>query len=919
MRQNENINKEANTSFSFSTLKLYNDSFLVGIIVVIIVAIAQVIWDKNMENLALLTVLFLALIFFRIFRNNKNVIAHQICFHQVFVLAAVIIAITWFISYGGIRELAYLLFIGSGSTYLYIEQKTTLSYFIAYHIFLYILSLSYPAIELKYVAYSIIFSSAAIFVSRWLNQLLLNSHGLQSSEKKFKVLFEQGNSAVFLLKKVGDKFEIFDTNETCETVFGLSKEVLILKQFRDLCGETEEKKAELCNTLHDLKNHEKHEFTGLFKRKNEELFMAETTFASLELDGEKVVQVFVNDITEKRLNETKISESVQSFRNIVDNSPISIFIFTDNQLVYKNSEAEQIFNQYLDHSKNDLFEIFPKNQRFLLDELMSEEKNNSTAYTEIVLGEINKEKKFSISLVNVIYDGTSSFLLMLMDISLQSEYNIQKIRAEIAEEANKKLSEEISKHKETRHDLAENTSKLNALFESSSNLFILTIDRDLNISSFNSSFKNMMNYYLGVEVEIGNDFLNTFPIQPAAYGKLIKRFKRALRGESVEIISHFPTNKGEIWVESFISPVKVEGEAHIKEIAFIAHNITEKVENERKVKDSEANNKATVSAIPDMLFKVNKEGCFTDFRLNEDGGELLHEFAFTTELLGKHIFEVFKNEKQAKIFLKNIQKALRTGEVHTQNFIIPFIIGRTAKRMVYENRYSRVNSNEVIVITRDVTDKVEFETQLIESVREKEILLKEVHHRVKNNLQVISSILNLQSSYVEDEKTLEIINESQNRIRSMSYIHESLYQTKDFSSIDFHDYITNLVQNLVHSYQLYTGKTNLNLDIDKVELILDQAIPCGLILNELVSNSLKYAYPDGTGGDIDIEIKEVDGKIKIRVEDFGAGLPKGFRIEESDSLGLGLVDTLVDQIDGELILKTENGTKYLIIFEKQDL
>ncbi len=918
MVQNDLNNNGVNNAFSFSTLKLYNDSFLVGVPVVTAVVIAQLLLDNNIENLVLLGILLSALFFFRFTRNNKTIIEHQICFHQVFVLATVIVSIVWFVNNGGTRELAYMLFIGSGSCYLYIEQKTTLSYFIAYHIFLYVLSLYYPAIKLNYVVYSIIFSSAAIFVSRWLNQLLVNSHELQVSEQKFKVLFEQGLSATFLLKNKDDKFEIFDTNEMCETVFGIKKENLIEQRFENLCGEDEEQKEQLCKKIKALKNHEKFVFTGAFRRKNNEEFIAETTFVSVVLNDENFIQVFVNDITEKRLNQTKISESVQSFRNIVDNSPISIFIFTENELVYNNSRAELIFNQYLDNSKSNLFGIFPKDQHFLLNELLGEEPNNSGAYTEIILGNDKEDKKFSISLVNVIYDGISSKLLMLMDISLQNEYNIQKIRAEIAEETNKKLSEEIRKHKETQLDLVENTSKLNALFESSSNLFILTIDRDLNISSFNSSFKEMMRFYLDVEVTVGDDFLNTFPIEETAYGKLIKRFKRALRGESVEIISHFPTEKGEIWVESFISPVLVEGE-DIREIAFIAHNITEKVENERKVLDSEANNKATVSAIPDMLFKVNKEGYFTDYRLNEEGGAMLKEFAYTTDLLNMHILEVFKNEKQGKIFLKNIQKALRTGQVHTQNFIIPFIIGKTSKRMVYENRYSRVNANEVIVITRDVTDKVEFETQLIESVKEKEILLKEVHHRVKNNLQVISSILNLQSSYVEDEKTLEIINESQNRIRSMSYIHESLYQTKDFSSIDFHDYITNLVQNLVHSYQLFTGKTKLNLDIDKVQLILDQAIPCGLILNELVSNSLKYAYPEGTGGEIQIEIKEESGKIKIRVEDFGLGLPEGFKIEESDSLGLGLVDTLVDQIDGELILKTENGTKYLIIFEKQDL
>ena len=128
-----------------------------------------------------------------------------------------------------------------------------------------------------------------------------------------------------------------------------------------------------------------------------------------------------------------------------------------------------------------------------------------------------------------------------------------------------------------------------------------------------------------------------------------------------------------------------------------------------------------------------------------------------------------------------------------------------------------------------------------------------------------------------------------------------------------------MVQNLVHSYQLYSGKTKLNLNIERIHLVLDQAIPCGLILNELVSNSLKYAYPEEYGGEIQIEIKEINNRVSIRVEDFGIGLPKGFKIEESESLGLGLVDTLVDQIDGELILKTDSGTKYLIIFDKQEL
>jgi len=174
--------------------------------------------------------------------------------------------------------------------------------------------------------------------------------------------------------------------------------------------------------------------------------------------------------------------------------------------------------------------------------------------------------------------------------------------------------------------------------------------------------------------------------------------------------------------------------------------------------------------------------------------------------------------------------------------------------------------------------------------------------------------LNLQSSYIEDEKTLEIINESQNRIRSMSFIHESLYQTSNFSSINFKEYIENLLSNLVYSYQVGT-KIKIRKDIENIDLTLDQAIPCGLILNELITNSLKYAYGINEEGEVYISIKKIESKIEIIIQDFGVGLPKNFNIEATDSLGLSLVHTLTEQIDGELTVKSDGGTKILIIFE----
>lgn len=218
----------------------------------------------------------------------------------------------------------------------------------------------------------------------------------------------------------------------------------------------------------------------------------------------------------------------------------------------------------------------------------------------------------------------------------------------------------------------------------------------------------------------------------------------------------------------------------------------------------------------------------------------------------------------------------------------------------------------------DITKEMK-EKEIVESLKEKEVLLKEIHHRVKNNLQVISSILNLQSSFVKDKQTLEILEESRNRIRSMAIIHENLYRTTNFSSINFSDYLKNLTSNLIASYQVNTGKVTLKENLSKVDLVLDQAIPCGLLVNELITNSLKYAFVDGRPGEISIILNEIKNNIHLSISDNGVGLPIDFDILNSDTLGLQLVSTLVEQLDGQIVVDNSIGIKYLITFEKAKL
>ncbi|MBH8553919.1 PAS domain S-box protein [Nostocaceae cyanobacterium CENA357] len=202
------------------------------------------------------------------------------------------------------------------------------------------------------------------------------------------------------------------------------------------------------------------------------------------------------------------------------------------------------------------------------------------------------------------------------------------------------------------------------------------------------------------------------------------------------------------------------------------------------------------------------------------------------------------------------------------------------------------------------------------SLLEKEVLLKEIYHRVKNNLQVISSLLSLQSEYIKDKQDVEIFQKSQQRIASMALIHEKMYRSTDLARINFGEYVQDLVASLCTSYELNEDAIALIFNIDEHILLgLDTALPCGLIIHELVSNALKYAFPEGKKGEIKIEILEYPNKqILLNISDNGIGLPPNFNFNNTASLGWQLVDALATQIDGGINIKNEKGVEFQILF-----
>jgi PAS domain S-box-containing protein len=218
----------------------------------------------------------------------------------------------------------------------------------------------------------------------------------------------------------------------------------------------------------------------------------------------------------------------------------------------------------------------------------------------------------------------------------------------------------------------------------------------------------------------------------------------------------------------------------------------------------------------------------------------------------------------------------------------------------------------VVTVCEDITERKETEGRLKASIAEKDVLLKEIHHRVKNNLQIISSLLNLQMKKITEAKTRAELNATRNRIRSMALIHAKLYQSKNLSQINFAEYIEEFSRQLRSLYNVSPKKVKLVLDIDEVFLDVDVAIPCGMIVNELLTNALKYAFPEERSGEIRVVLRSEAAATVLTVEDDGVGLPPEMDLAGVETLGLQLVRGLAQQLNGTVLIEQNGGTRVVI-------
>ncbi len=376
---------------------------------------------------------------------------------------------------------------------------------------------------------------------------------------------------------------------------------------------------------------------------------------------------------------------------------------------------------------------------------------------------------------------------------------------------------------------------------------------------------------------------------------------------------------GVLTVQSYTEGVRyTEEEKNI--LTFIAEQIAMAIERkqaEKVLRQSEEKYKTIAKNIEVGIYRISSGA---DSRFIEANPAIVNMFVYKNkqELLNVDVSKLYQDPIGRISFQK---KMLREGFVKNEEVLLkkkdgtPFLGSVCAVTVRDEKGKSRYFDG----IVEDITERKEAEEMLKTSLVEKELLLREIHHRVKNNLQIISSLLNLQSRHVKDEPALDMFHESRNRVRSMALVHEKLYRSDDLTNVDFCEYIQSLGRHLLMSYRVNSTAIDLDVSVNDVFLDINTSIPCGLIINELISNSLKHAFSGRAQGKIRVVLRsEKNGKLKLLVSDDGVGLPKGLDVTQTESLGLQLVTMLVEQLQGTLNLDNNKGASFEIVFEKLD-
>lgn len=382
------------------------------------------------------------------------------------------------------------------------------------------------------------------------------------------------------------------------------------------------------------------------------------------------------------------------------------------------------------------------------------------------------------------------------------------------------------------------------------------------------------------------------------------------RGERLQIFGR-RKDGGEFPAEASISKLDLEGE---KIFTVILRDVTDRNRSEEALIESEERFRSAFEHAPIGMALMGLDGRF--LKVN---ASLLEIVGYSEEELLDLNFQVITHPDDLEADLAYLDQLI-AGKIRSYQIEKRYIhkFGHEVWALLNGSLVHDAYGKPIYGIEQiqDIAERKRTRDQIEQSLKEKEVLLKEIHHRVKNNLQIIHSLFNLQSNHIEDRRAIDMLRESQNRVYSMALVHEHLYQSKDLASIDFARYVKTLSEDLLHSYESDTGRFSLETKVaDNVIFGIDTAIPCGLIISELVSNALKHGFPNGRTGHLKVRLGvDVEGLAILIVKDDGVGFPQNLDFRNTTSLGLQLVNILIAQLGGSIEMNNESGTTFRMTF-----
>ncbi|MFQ5864166.1 MAG: PAS domain S-box protein [bacterium] len=496
--------------------------------------------------------------------------------------------------------------------------------------------------------------------------------------------------------------------------------------------------------------------------------------------------------------------------------------------------------------------------------------------------------------LELLVKGSESIHVQLMSIAVQeSRHSVLEYRTTILD---------ITERKRIEQELRESEERYRAAFEQAVDPIVLVDTETGAIAKFNrKAYENLGYTYEEFQK------LNISDVEVIETAEEVKKhIRKIVKERSDEFETKLKTKSGEILdVLANSKVIRYHGKILLQSIW---RDITERKQAEEALRESEEKFRALVESTFEGVVIYEKG------KIIEANQSFAKMFGYElSEVMGLSHVEMTTPES-AELVARNIQIGFEKPYeiIGVKKDGTTFDLEVVGKDCQYQRRKVRV------VAMRDITERKQLENQLKVSLKEKEMLLREVHHRVKNNLQIITSLFDLHSEYIKDKKILETCMRCQHRVKSIALIHEQLYQSKDLAMINFNEYIQSLTQNLFQLYKINSNVIQLKLNVADVLVSINTAIPCGLMINELVSNALKHAFAEDMVGELYIKFRKLDdNKFTLIVRDNGVGFPKDLDFRNTESLGLQLVCILTDQLNGNIELDRRGGATFKITFTEK--